>query len=99
MVGLKMKKLYTITLIALTFNAFADDEVAKFRAQMQAEYKLLDNEIRIVKLKDFMKPSIKNDEDKKRIMQSIAKMKQTKKEMDEKGYVLDPDDDTVDMLL
>ena len=83
----KMKKLYAIAFAALSFNAVAGDEVEKFRAQLKAQYKLLDNEIRIVKLKDFMKPSIKNDEDQKRIMKSIANMRQTKKEMDKIGYI------------
>lgn len=85
-----MKKLYVLALATLSFNAIAEDEVAKFKAQFKAQYKLLDNEIRIVKLKDYMKPSIKNDEDRKRVTQSITKCFKQKKNLMKKGTLQNP---------
>lgn len=78
-----MKKICTVILSALSLNAAAN-EVDDFKKQ----YKLLDNEIRIVKMHDFMKSSIKNDKDSKEIMNSVFEMKKTKMEMDKQGYVL-----------
>lgn len=75
-----MNKLYTI-LLAISFlnpTAAKPIEIEQFR----------DNEIRIVKLKEFMSASIRNEEDRKRITESISNMKQIKKEMDEKGYIV-----------
>ena len=77
-----MKKIYTVILSALSLNAAAN-EVDDFKNK----YKLLDNEIRIVKMNDFMKSSIKNDKDSKEIMNSIFEMKKTKMAMDKQGYV------------
>ena len=82
-----MRKLYTLTLTALAFASYAETmDVDSFKAQ----FKLLDNKIRIVKLKDFMKPSIRSSEDQQRMGALIADMQQTKKEMDSKGYVFKP---------
>lgn len=82
-----MKKLYTLALATLAFASYAETmDVDSFKAQ----FKLLDNKIRIVKLKDFMKPSIRSSEDQQRMGALIADMKQTKKEMDSKGYVFKP---------
>jgi hypothetical protein len=82
-----MKKLGILVLSCLTAVSYAEQmTVDSFKAQ----FKLLDNKIRIVKLKDFMKPSIKDNEDQQRINALIADMEQTKKAMDSKGYVFKP---------
>lgn len=78
-----MNKIHAVILFALSLNAVAN-EVDDFKNQ----YKLLDNEIRIVKMSDFMKSSIKNDKDSREIMSSVLEMKKTKMEMDKQGYVL-----------
>jgi hypothetical protein len=81
-----MKKFYTI-LLATFFNAAAEPTNIE---QFKAQFKLLDNKIRIVKLKDFMNVSIRDEGDKKQVLHSIESMRNTKKEMDEKGYVFKP---------
>jgi hypothetical protein len=82
-----MKKLYSVVLTALAFSCHGETMDAD---SFKEKFKLLDNEIRIVKLKDFMKSSITSDDDQKFMTKFISEMKQTKKEMDDKGYVYKP---------
>ncbi|MFT4059095.1 MAG: hypothetical protein QM652_06050 [Legionella sp.] len=53
----------------------------------QSNYYLLDDEIKIVKLKDFMKPSIKNDKDAQFIKETINEFKKIHDDMITRGYV------------
>lgn len=82
-----MKKIYALALTTLTVSCYAETmDVDAFKAKLQ----LLDNKIRIVKLKDFMKSSISTNEDQIEMKLLIEDMQQTKKEMDSKGYVFKP---------
>ncbi|MFT4059478.1 MAG: hypothetical protein QM652_08010 [Legionella sp.] len=78
-----MKKLCAISLTLLASNAFSEMDMIQ---QFKQEYGLLDNEIKIVKLKDFMKSTIKSSKDQRFMSELVENMKKTKKDMDSIGY-------------
>lgn len=75
-----MKKLAIIFSATIAFPTMATPK---------SDYYTLNNEFKIVKLKDFMKESLKDDKDAEMMKVIIAQFKKMHEDMENKGYVLE----------